>query len=74
MLGSEITIGGKHMTQNQKDSLIREFNTIDTHLQQAIIQGFKKKFKTEPGGDRWFDYLRQALTIEVYWKAVGQSR
>ena len=61
------------MTSSQKQSLLKEYRSFDKRLKSAINRNFHRKFGTSEKDEKWFEYLKEILRIEAYWKAVGIS-
>jgi len=61
------------MNPEQKFSLLKEFDSFDVRLQQAIIRKYSQTVGGPAEGEDWLQYLKSILRIEAYWKVVGLS-
>ena len=59
------------MTENQQQDLFVEWNLYEPKQQEAIIAEFHRLFQGSYTKTDLFEFLKNKLEIEGYWKKVG---
>ncbi len=59
------------MTQNQQKDLFIEWDLYQPSQQEAMIDEFRNLFRGNYTKSEFFEFLKNKLQIEGYWRKVG---
>lgn len=59
------------MNAAQREDLLIEWSLYEYLARKAMVKEYKQLRKSGNYGESFFDYLKEKLEIEGYWKGVG---
>ena len=59
------------MTKAQQEDLFIEWDLYEPHSQKVIIDEYRYANKGDYCKNSFFDFLKEKLQIEGYWKKIG---
>ncbi len=59
------------MTEAQREDLLIEWSLYEDRARKEMVNEYKELRRSGTCEDSFFDFLKEKLEIEGYWKGVG---